>query len=125
MRSFDDIHDMIATAYPGDGDRMLDICQALLENLRNLSRQVEVLDFSKVDAGPRTARVATPAEELRERRERFAYAECLKGHITRTATAMDLDAFEKALCPQWVKGERCGATLTIGYRAAQDALARS
>lgn len=34
MKSFDEIHDMIATAQVGDGDRLLDICQALLEHLK-------------------------------------------------------------------------------------------
>ena len=36
MKSLDEIHDMIATAQVGDGDRLLDICQALLEQLRSV-----------------------------------------------------------------------------------------
>lgn len=118
MKTLDDIHDMIATAQAGDGDRLLDICQALLEQLRKVSRQVEVLDLSKVDAERRTATLVTPADELRRHRDRFIRAECLKGHITRTPTAMDLDAFEKASCPQRCGESRCGATLSI-YRLTQ------
>ena len=36
MKSLDEIHNMIATAQVGDGDRLLDICQALLEQLRSV-----------------------------------------------------------------------------------------
>jgi hypothetical protein len=36
MKTLDEIHDMIATAQVGDGDKVLDICQALLEQVRDL-----------------------------------------------------------------------------------------
>jgi hypothetical protein len=41
MKSLDEIHDMIATAQLGDGDRVLDICQALLEQIRDLRRSAD------------------------------------------------------------------------------------
>jgi hypothetical protein len=49
MKSLDEIHDMIATAHVGDGDRLLDICQALLEQLRDAHRLIEVLGNEKQD----------------------------------------------------------------------------
>lgn len=49
MKSLDEIHDMIATAQVGDGDKLLDVCQALLERLRDAERRIEVLDNGKAD----------------------------------------------------------------------------
>jgi hypothetical protein len=50
MKTLDEIHDMIATAQVGDGDKVLDICQALLEQLRDAHRLIEVLGNEKQDA---------------------------------------------------------------------------
>ena len=49
MKSLDEIQDMIATAQVGDGDRMVDICQALLEQLRDAQRLIVVLGNEKQD----------------------------------------------------------------------------
>ena len=38
MKTLAEIHDMIATAHVGDGDKLLNICQALLEQLRQTQR---------------------------------------------------------------------------------------
>lgn len=38
MKSLNEIHDMIQTAQSGDNDKLLDICQALLEQLREAHR---------------------------------------------------------------------------------------
>lgn len=59
--------------------------------------------------------VFTGTGQLTDQLRDFVAAECLRGHITKAAQ-MDLDAFERALCPAGVEGERCGATLTI-YRS--------
>jgi hypothetical protein len=48
-KTLDEIHDMIQTAFPGDGDRLLDICQALLERLRDAEQRIEVLNNGKAD----------------------------------------------------------------------------
>lgn len=42
-KSLDEIHDMIQTAQAGDGDRLLDICQAMLEHLKAHEHAVDVL----------------------------------------------------------------------------------
>lgn len=123
MKSFDDIHDMIATAQAGDGNRLLDICQSLLDQLRKIDRQVEVLDTTKVDMPLGGLRFSDHATELKRYRDRFVRAECLNGHAIRTATAMDLDAFEKVSCPERSEGKRCGATLTIERQRAPRDLA--
>lgn len=120
MKSLDEIHDMIATAEVGDGDKVLDICQALLEHVRKVSRRVEILDVSKVDAPRRTSRFANGLD-LERYRARFILAECISGHVIRTASAMDIDAFEKALCPIAANSNRCGATLTIYRRQTSPA----
>lgn len=39
-----DIHDMIATAMAGDGDRLLDICAALLVEIKDLRARVARLE---------------------------------------------------------------------------------
>lgn len=40
MKTLNEIHDMIQTAQAGDGDRLLDICQALLEQLSDAHRRL-------------------------------------------------------------------------------------
>jgi len=41
MKSLNEIHDMIQTAQVGDVDKLFDICQALLEQLREAHRIVD------------------------------------------------------------------------------------
>lgn len=51
MKSLDEIHDMIQMSeVSGDNGRLLDICQALLEQLRDAHRLIEVLGNEKQDA---------------------------------------------------------------------------
>lgn len=40
----DDIHDLIANSDVGDGDRLLDICMALLDQIRELQTRVKRLE---------------------------------------------------------------------------------
>ena len=49
MKTINEIHDMIQTAQAGDGDRLLDICQALLEQLSEAHRKIEVLREEKAE----------------------------------------------------------------------------
>jgi hypothetical protein len=49
MKTLDEIHDMIQTAHEFPGNSTLDICQALLERLRDTERRIEVLDNHKAD----------------------------------------------------------------------------
>lgn len=49
MKSLDEIHDMIKMSVLGDSGRLLDICQELLEQLRDAHRRIEVLDNGKAD----------------------------------------------------------------------------
>jgi len=49
MKSLDEIHDMIQNAREFPGNSTLDICQALLERLRDAERRIEVLDNGKAD----------------------------------------------------------------------------
>lgn len=39
-----DIHDMISNAMVGDGDRVLDICMALLDQIKELKARVARLE---------------------------------------------------------------------------------
>lgn len=43
MNSLDDIHRMIITADAGDGDRLLDILGAILEQIRILDQKIEAV----------------------------------------------------------------------------------
>jgi hypothetical protein len=49
MKTLNEIHDMIQTAQAGDGDRLLDICQALLERLTDAHRMIQVLGEEKAE----------------------------------------------------------------------------
>lgn len=49
MKTLDEIHDMIATAQVGDGDKVLDICQALVERMRAIEAALTDLDKRKTD----------------------------------------------------------------------------
>jgi hypothetical protein len=49
VKSLDEIHDMIATAQVGDGDKLLDICQALVERMRAIEAALLDLDKRKTD----------------------------------------------------------------------------
>ena len=50
MTTLDEVHDMIQMSeVSGDNGRLLDICQALLERLRDVERRIEVLDNGKAD----------------------------------------------------------------------------
>lgn len=49
MKSLDEIHEMIQNAREFPGNSTLDICQSLLEQLRDVQRRIEVLDNDKAD----------------------------------------------------------------------------
>lgn len=47
--STNDIHDMISTAMAGDGDRLLDICMALLDQIKELNAKVARLEAEQTN----------------------------------------------------------------------------